>query len=270
MYKQIKKNILYAPLVTCMIFMGSTIAQSQENNVDFKNKITELEQRISGLETLKIELQELKQSLEEKEKSVTVKQEKLDTEIKSLSSLQKTMSVREATPSTRWHIAGYADTSFEGVSGDANDSFVAGHFNPSFHFQFEDWILFESELEFETSGDGDAEIAVEYSQLNFLLHDNVTLVAGKFLSPVGQFQERLHPSWINRGQISQQVLAMVVLNRVATLDLCCEAASQWPMISSLHILWPSVMGHALAMMRMKLNLKASAAIMTVINPWEVD
>lgn len=58
--------------------------------------------------------------------------------------------------------------------------------------------MFESELEIETSDDGDTEIAVEYSQLNFLLHDNATLVVGKFLSPIGQFQERLHPSWINR------------------------------------------------------------------------
>ena len=30
------------------------------------------------------------------------------------------------------------------------------------------------------------------------MHDNVTFVVGKFLSPVGQFQERLHPGWINR------------------------------------------------------------------------
>jgi len=198
MYRQLKKRILYAPLFTGMLLMSGGVAQSQETAVDFKNKITELEARISGLELLKQELQELKTSLEEKEKTVIVKEERLDTEIKSIKSLRKSLSVKEARPATSWHLAGYADVGFEAVSGDTKDTFVAGKFNPSFHFQFKDWIMFESELEIETSDEGETEIAVEYSQLNFLVHDNVTLVVGKFLSPIGQFQERLHPSWINR------------------------------------------------------------------------
>ncbi|PCI51459.1 MAG: hypothetical protein COB49_01695 [Alphaproteobacteria bacterium] len=198
MYRQLKKKILYAPLFTSMLLMSGGVAQSQETAVDFKNKIIELEQRISGLELLKQELQDLKTSLEEKDQIMTVKEERLDTEIKSIKSLRKTLSVREARPAAKWHLAGYADVGFEAVSGDAKDTFVAGKFNPSFHFQFKDWIMFESELEIETSEDGETQIAVEYSQLNFLLHDNATLVVGKFLSPIGQFQERLHPSWINR------------------------------------------------------------------------
>lgn len=198
MYRKLKKKILYAPLFTSLLLMSGGVAQSQETAVDFKNKIIELEQRISGLELLKQELQDLKTSLEAKEKTIVVKEEKLDIEIKSIKSLRKTLSVKEARPAARWHLAGYADVGFEAVSGDTKDTFVAGKFNPSFHFQFKDWIMFESELEIETSEDGETEIAVEYSQINFLIHDNATFVVGKFLSPIGQFQERLHPSWINR------------------------------------------------------------------------
>ncbi|MCF6216757.1 MAG: OprO/OprP family phosphate-selective porin [Emcibacter sp.] len=198
MYRKLKKKILYAPLFTSMLLMSGGAAQSQETAVDFKNKIIELEQRISGLESLKQELQELKKNLEKKEEKVLAKEEKLVSEIKSIKSLRKSMSVREARPATTWHMAGYADVGFEAISGDNNDSFLAGKFNPAFHFQFKDWIMFESELEITTSGEGVTEIVMEYSQLNFLVHDNVTLVVGKYLSPIGQFQERLHPSWINR------------------------------------------------------------------------
>jgi len=198
MYGRLKRKILYAPLLTGMILMNVNIAQSQETADDFKSKIIELEARISGLELLKQELRELKKNLEEKEKTVAAKEEKLDTKIKSVKSLRKTLSVKEAQPNMTWHLAGYADVGFEAVSGDTTDTFVAGKFNPSFHFQYKDWLIFESELEIITSNEGETDIAVEYSQLDFLLHDNATLVVGKFLSPIGQFQERLHPSWINR------------------------------------------------------------------------
>jgi len=198
MNSRLKKKILYAPLFTSMVLVSMTTAQSQETADDLKTKVLELEKKISGMDLLKQELQELKKNLEAKEKTITVKEDKLDSEIKSIRALRKAASVKEGQSDTKWHIAGYADVGFEAVSGDAKDSFLAGKFNPAFHFQFQDWIMFESELEIETSDDGDTEIALEYSQLNFLLHDNATLVVGKFLSPIGQFQERLHPSWINR------------------------------------------------------------------------
>ena len=198
MYQKFNKKILYAPLLTCVLILSFSNAQSQETTIEFKDKIDELDKKITDLEILKNELLGLKSNLEEKEKNISDKEEKLDTEMKSVSSLRKSMSVREAEPLTKWHLAGYADVGFESISGDTNDSFLAGKFNPSFHFQFKDWIMFESELEIETSNDGETELALEYSQLNFLVHDNMTIIAGKFLSPIGQFQERLHPSWINR------------------------------------------------------------------------
>ncbi len=37
---------------------------------------------------------------------------------------------------------------------------------------------------------------VEYLQLNYIVNPNLTLTAGRFLTPFGIFRERLHPMWI--------------------------------------------------------------------------
>ncbi len=102
-------------------------------------------------------------------------------------------------PKARWHLAGYADASLIiSDSPEMKDTFSAGKFNPGFHFQYKDLVLFESELEFSFTSDGETEVDLEYTQADILLGDNHVLVIGKYLSPVGQFRERLHPSWINR------------------------------------------------------------------------
>ncbi len=100
----------------------------------------------------------------------------------------------------KWHLAGYADATFivRDFDGETTTDFSAARFNPGFHFQYKDLVLLEAELEIVVDGDGETEVELEYAQADIFLHDNVTLVAGRFLSPVGQFQERLHPTWINR------------------------------------------------------------------------
>ncbi|VAW04762.1 hypothetical protein MNBD_ALPHA05-1542 [hydrothermal vent metagenome] len=101
---------------------------------------------------------------------------------------------------TSWHMAGYADTTFIATSaqGETNAEFTSARFNPGFHFQYKDLVLLEAELEVSVDGDGETQVELEYTQADIFLHNNATLVVGKFLSPVGQFQERLHPTWINR------------------------------------------------------------------------
>lgn len=98
------------------------------------------------------------------------------------------------------HIAGYADAGLTVSDGErgTDATFAAGTFNPSLHIQYRDLLLFESEAEIVVDQNGETNFELEYSQLDILLHDSATLILGKFLSPVGQFQERLHPSWINR------------------------------------------------------------------------
>lgn len=63
-------------------------------------------------------------------------------------------------------------------------------------------MLLEAEVAFgaETNEEGETETEteLEYLSLDLFLNDYMTLVVGKFISPVGQFQQNLHPSWINK------------------------------------------------------------------------
>lgn len=94
------------------------------------------------------------------------------------------------------HIAGYGSAGYLNRENGA-DSFVA-NFNPIFHFQYGDRVLWESELETEIGEDGETEIGLEYSTIDIFLNDNLIFVAGKFISPLGNFRQNTHPSWINK------------------------------------------------------------------------
>lgn len=95
------------------------------------------------------------------------------------------------------HLAGYGSVNYvkpEDGDGAFNKVLVA----PIFHFNYEDWMMFETEFEVLNTDDGGTEFALEYASLDIFLNDYVTLVAGKFLSPLGQFRQNIHPSWINK------------------------------------------------------------------------
>ena len=64
---------------------------------------------------------------------------------------------------------------------------------PIFLLQLNDHILLESELEFKLD-----EVEVGYAQMDFIVNDWLTFVAGRYLTPIGFFNERLHPAWINK------------------------------------------------------------------------
>lgn len=100
-------------------------------------------------------------------------------------------------PNTLVHMAGYADVGY--VKQESQDgSFVVGTFSPIFHYQYRDTVMMEAELEIEAGEDGATNVTLEYMTIDWFLNDYAVLVAGKFLSPIGQFRQNLHPSWINK------------------------------------------------------------------------
>ncbi len=101
------------------------------------------------------------------------------------------------TPNTLVHLAGYADISYVKKEGE-DSSFAIGSFSPIFHYQYRDLIMMEAELEFEVDDTGSTSVAMEYMTIDWFMTDYATLVAGKFLTPIGQFRQNLHPSWINK------------------------------------------------------------------------
>jgi len=94
------------------------------------------------------------------------------------------------------HLAGYGQAGYIAPEGDSG-SFNAT-FNPIFHYQYRDLLMFETELEFEFGTDGATTTAVEYAALDLFINDYMTFTAGKFLSPIGFFRRNLHPAWINK------------------------------------------------------------------------
>ncbi len=95
----------------------------------------------------------------------------------------------------RFVMTGFATMSYADHEG-SNSNFSAA-FSPVFLFRMTDRILLEAELSARAGGEED-EVELEYAQASYVATDWLTLAGGKFLSPFGSFQERLHPSWINK------------------------------------------------------------------------
>lgn len=94
------------------------------------------------------------------------------------------------------HLAGYGHAMYTDRDS-ANGRFGDVLFAPIFHYQWKNRLLFESELEIELDG-AETEVNLEYVTVDLLLHDYLAVVGGRFLSPIGQFRQNLHPSWINK------------------------------------------------------------------------
>jgi len=202
------KHTLLKTSAIAIVMFGAIPALAQtggsQANQDLLSRIEKLESELTALRTAvqqSTQATAVVQETADKAILTATKVEKKVAKVEQLAKKAKAATYSGSESDAKWHLAGYADVGFVGSnSASGNDSFLSGKFNPVFHFQYKDLLMFEGELEFETDSDGATEIALEYSQVNLFLNDYATLVVGKFLSPIGQFQERLHPSWINRIQ----------------------------------------------------------------------
>ncbi|HED15247.1 MAG TPA: hypothetical protein ENI64_00285 [Gammaproteobacteria bacterium] len=150
------------------------------------------------VEQMQKQLEQMQDALQKQE--TKVKQVEENTITRSEGKALET-AVNEASewkdPNTLVHMSGFASVGY--VDGDNQDgSFVAGNFSPIFHFQYKDMFMLESEIEFEVLDDGETNVELEYMTIDWFVNDYVALVGGKFLSPIGQFRQNMHPSWINK------------------------------------------------------------------------
>jgi hypothetical protein len=115
-----------------------------------------------------------------------------------------------------------------------------GHFffdalEPIFLLQLNDHILLESELEFGTDS-----VRVGYAQMDYIVNDWLTVVAGRYLGPVGFFNERLHPDWVNKLpdfplMMRQVSLADFSLNGIQARGACYLCGSPVKLEYSLYL-----------------------------------
>ncbi len=122
--------------------------------------------------------------------------EQLKAEVEALK--QEVASAAEwKSPRTLVHMAGYASVGYTDTQNEPG-TFKMGNFSPIFHYQFSDLVMLESELEFEVDEVGNTDVSLEYLTIDWFMNDHAALVAGRFLSPLGNFRQNMHPSWINK------------------------------------------------------------------------
>jgi hypothetical protein len=72
-------------------------------------------------------------------------------------------------------------------------NFTTADFSPYFHLLLDqDWLL-AANLDISNAG-----VAVGEAQFNWFVNDWLTVVGGRYLTPIGFFNERLNHEWINR------------------------------------------------------------------------
>ncbi len=144
------------------------------------------------VETLQSQLEEVQRKLAEREKE-SEEIEELKQEVRKVS---KTHSEWKDAQSVV-HLAGYGAVGYTDSEND-DGTFDTVSVNPIFHYQYKDLFLLEAELEVAVTDTGETETELEYGAVDWFINDYAVLQAGKFLSPIGQFRQNIHPTWINK------------------------------------------------------------------------
>ena len=91
---------------------------------------------------------------------------------------------------------GNADTAANGAGRPAAPGgFYFGEFTPDFLLKVNDWIFLEAEIGIGANG---AVAAGAFAQADFFINDWLTIIGGRFVAPIGWFNERLNNPWINK------------------------------------------------------------------------
>jgi hypothetical protein len=73
--------------------------------------------------------------------------------------------------------------------------FYFGEFTPDFLLKLNDWIFLEAEIGIGSDG---SVSAGSFAQADFFINDWLTIIAGRFVAPIGWYNERINNPWINR------------------------------------------------------------------------
>jgi len=73
--------------------------------------------------------------------------------------------------------------------------FYFGEFTPDFLLKLNDWIFLEAEIGIGSDG---SVSAGSFAQADFFVNDWLTIIAGRFVAPIGWYNERLNNPWINK------------------------------------------------------------------------
>lgn len=103
---------------------------------------------------------------------------------------------------------------------DAHSSFTSPVFSPHFYLLLNQQFLLEGNPEIQ--GDG---IDLESAQLDWFATDHLTLVVGRFYSPLGFYNERIHTSWISKLPDRPLMFAQVFPSPLSDVGVMARGAS---------------------------------------------
>jgi hypothetical protein len=73
--------------------------------------------------------------------------------------------------------------------------FYFGEFTPDFFLKLNDWILLEAEVAINPNGSASAGA---FAQADFFVNDWLTIIAGRFVAPIGWYNLRINNPWVNK------------------------------------------------------------------------
>ena len=144
-------------------------------------------------------IQELEQKLGETQRTVADVQQKaaMAAPVEPL----PRMPLEEATVNHNFSILGDAEIQYAQTRGQ-HGTFLFADFAPIFLYRGGDNVLFEAGFDFglqnnATGGGATTTINLSFAQLDYLINDYVTLVAGAMVLPLGTYEERT-AGWLNK------------------------------------------------------------------------
>jgi hypothetical protein len=214
----------------CAMAMSPSTALAQVSETDFqslKEAVQKLTEKVQKLEQTHDQdqqthqkdieqLRQLQQQLGETQKTVTDVQQKAVTVV-PVEGLPRT-PLDEATVNHNFSILGDAEVQYAKASGQ-HGTFLFADFAPIFLYRGGDKVLFEAGFDFALqnnaqptiqnpgtpgeslgstrAGGSSTSINLSFAQLDYLINDYVTLVAGDILLPLGTYSERT-AGWLNK------------------------------------------------------------------------
>ena len=122
--------------------------------------------------------------------------EQFDTQLRQdppLPAPLKELFLPSGTNETPLSIYGQFLTNYHQFNGSPG-RFESADFSPYFLLTLNDRFLLAASLDISSSGD----VELGEAQVNWLASDCATVVAGRYLTPIGFFNERLNHEWINK------------------------------------------------------------------------
>jgi hypothetical protein len=188
-YKLLRNSIV----LTCIAVIPETVTSA--TNAELESQVKQLNKDLAEMRVMMAEM-----------RNIQVTKKEVERVQKQVEKVTKTQ-LETANASSQAHLAGYAQINYsaidqsyidDGEQKELYNAFSNTTFAPIFHYQYNDLLMFEAELAVSIDAVGETDVELEYSTADLIINDNATLLLGKFLSPLGQFRQNIHPGWINK------------------------------------------------------------------------